>query len=86
MTSEKYQENSKRVYDIQNIPKKLRGIVYDIHHIVQRCDLGVLVPLDFDIDAISNLFPILKEDHKYINDKIRLNEMPVTRLKGCSRR
>lgn len=70
-TTPEYRENRERVFEIQGVDKKRKDI--NCHHIIQRCDLGILVPLDFDIDAKSNLFPVTLIEHEYINNKIRLD-------------
>lgn len=63
MSKERYLQNRARVYEIYGIPIKDRGTRCDMHHIVNKKDLGVLVPRDFDIDAKSNLYPLCKEVH-----------------------
>lgn len=69
-----YIDNKERVYDIYNIPIKERGTVYNIHHLVNRHDLGVLVPLDFHIDEKSNLIPLKIRTHEELHLKQDLLE------------
>lgn len=75
MTKEKetYLRNRARVYEIYGIKENDQR--YNCHHIIQRSDVGELVGKDFDIDAKSNLYPILKTDHEDINDRIRSDEI-----------
>jgi hypothetical protein len=68
MSKERYQQNRTRVFEIYGIAPDNKD--YNCHHITQRCDVGVLVGLDFDIDSKSNLFPILIRDHEKLNQRI----------------
>lgn len=69
---ERYLQNRTRVFEIYGISEKDKR--YNCHHIVQKSDVGVLVGLDFDVDGKSNLCPVLKEDHNYINERISFND------------
>lgn len=54
------------------IPKKERGTVYDVHHIVTRSDVKENPELwaDFNVNEASNLFPIPRKDHERLHRKI----------------
>lgn len=43
---------------------------YNCHHIVQRSDLGTLVSLDFEVNALSNLIPMKIREHKELHERI----------------
>jgi len=68
---ERYKRNRKRVYDIYSIPKKERGTKYNMHHIVFKSDLDKLVSEDFDLDCKSNLYPLTKEEHQELHNKVK---------------
>ena len=70
MKNERYKRNRERVYDIYGIPKKDRGTKYNMHHIVFRSDLGKLVSEDFDLDCKSNLYPLRKDVHQELHNKV----------------
>ena len=67
---ERYKRNRKRVYDIYSIPKKERGTKYNMHHIVFKSDLDKLVSEDFDLDCKSNLYPLTKEEHQKLHERV----------------
>lgn len=67
MSKERYLKNKEIVYDIYNIPIEDRITVYNIHHVVNRHDLGRLVPIDFDIDEKSNLYPLKIRVHELLH-------------------
>jgi hypothetical protein len=72
---ERYHRNCQIVYDIYGIPKKERGTVYNIHHQIFRHDLGDLVPITFDIDNISNLYPLRRDVHEKLHLKVERDEI-----------
>jgi hypothetical protein len=74
MSSERFHQNAARVYEIYGIPPEQRGIVYNIHHIVNKADVGSLVRYDFDIDGKSNLFPMLIGEHCELHRKQQHDE------------
>ena len=67
---ERYLQNRTRVFEIYGIPKNERGTKYTMHHIVCRHDVGNLVPSTFRINELSNLYPLLVNDHSYITQRI----------------
>ena len=68
-----YRKNRERVFDIYAID--LNNPEYDCHHIVTREDVKTgLVSKDFNLNAISNLYPIKVLDHKQINKRLYLLE------------
>ena len=90
MTKERYKANKRRVFKIMGI--SMADKRYDAHHIIQRRDYqqnkrlwDSSVPSGrFDLDMVSNLFPVLKKDHEWINSKI--NKEPIKRKKRKKKR
>lgn len=70
---QEYIQNRNRVFEIYGInPNDKR---YNCHHIVQKCDLGVIVSSTFRVNEISNLYPILITDHNEVNRRIALDDI-----------
>lgn len=82
MNKESIKANYKRVYEIYGIdPHDPR---YNIHHMVFKRDVKSGLMKDFDVNKISNLIPLLKEDHAQLHKKVDLmenyhNQMPRRR-------
>ena len=75
MSKERYKKNRARVFEIMGI--KTNDPRYDCHHIVQRSDVRRYSCFrNFDLDQISNLYPILKTDHHRLNEMIAGREQP----------
>ena len=65
-----YQIKKDRVYEIYGIDRKDRK-KYSIHHIVFKSDPKNHSEFrNFDVNRISNLCPLLREDHKDLHNKI----------------
>ena len=65
-----YQIKKDRVYEIYGIPKWERK-KYSVHHIVFKSDPRNHPEFrNFDVNKISNLCPLLKEDHKELHEKV----------------
>ena len=67
---DKYLQNKAEVYRIYGI--SLRNKNYNCHHIIFRSDVGILVPSDYDVNAVSNLIPLRKETHQRLHDRVEL--------------
>lgn len=67
--SERYKQHRAEVYRVYGISKNDRK-KYSMHHIVCRHDVGNLVPHDFDIDAKSNLYPLIREVHQHLHTRL----------------
>ena len=68
-SSEYYNENRRRVFEIYGLdPKDSR---YNCHHIVSKKDYknGVVGP-EFDLDGKANLYPLRKNLHNILTDII----------------
>jgi len=62
----KYYSNKIKVFKIYGI--KISDPEYNCHHIVTKNDLITgLFPDDFDIDGLSNLYPIKIKQHELLN-------------------
>lgn len=64
-----YKKNRERVYEIYEID--INDKTYNCHHIVSREDYRKgLVPPDFDINALSNLYPMKITEHNDLHKRI----------------
>ena len=69
-----YTENRTRVFEIYNINP--RDSHYNCHHIVTKDDLRQgLVPPDFDINALSNLYPMEIPEHKKLHKRMEFLDL-----------
>lgn len=65
-----YQIKKDRVYEIYGISKQERK-KYSCHHCIFKSDKKNYPEFkDFDIDKISNLTPLLREDHRRLHEKV----------------
>lgn len=63
-----YLKARSRVFEIYGLdPNDKR---YNCHHICQRSDIGTLLPLDFEVNALSNLIPMKTHEHKQLHERI----------------
>jgi len=67
-----YLQNRNRVFEIYGINPNNKN--YNCHHIICKHDRGDLVPLDYDIDQVSNLIPIKKTDHEELHHRLDFND------------
>jgi len=68
MGKERYKRNKKRVFEIYGIDPKDRR--FSCHHIVFRSDRGRIVSKDFDVNQPSNLYPLPKEIHRKLHERV----------------
>lgn len=69
-----YNENRRRVFEIYKINPANRS--YNCHHIVTRDDYRQgLVPPDFDINALSNLYPMEISEHKKLHKRMEFLDL-----------
>jgi hypothetical protein len=72
MGKEKLKANYRRVYEIYGIDP--RDHSYNIHHIIMKREVKSGLMKNFDVNKISNLIPLLKEDHAKLHKRIDLME------------
>jgi len=72
VNKERYHRNKKIVFELYGISPQDKN--YNCHHIVMRHDLGDLVPLTFDIDNISNLYPLRRDLHEQLHLRVEHDE------------
>jgi len=90
MTRERYKDNRRRSFELGGINPDSKK--HDCHHIIQKRDYQEQKELwdssvpsgRFDLDMVSNLFPVLKKDHAWINSKI--NKEPIRRRRKRKKR
>jgi len=72
MSKESIKRNYARVYEIYGIEPNDRR--YNIHHIVYKRDCKSGLMKNFDVNQISNLCPLKKEDHADLHRRVDLIE------------
>ena len=72
MSKESLKKSYARVYEIYGIEPNDRR--YNIHHIVFKRDCKKGLMKDFDVNKISNLIPLRKEQHASLHKRVDLVE------------
>ena len=72
MSKESLKKSYARVYEIYGIEPNDRR--YNIHHIIMKREVKSGLMKNFDVNKISNLIPLLKEDHAKLHKRIDLME------------
>lgn len=72
MSKESLKKSYARVYEIYGIEPNDRR--YNIHHIIMKREVKSGLMKNFDVNQISNLIPLLKEDHAKLHKRIDLME------------
>ena len=72
MSKESIKRNYARVYEIYGIEPNDRR--YNIHHIVFKRDCKSGLMKNFDVNQLSNLIPLRKEQHAELHRRVDLIE------------